>query len=112
LSEQLAVRNNRISRATLLGYLLLILFLVWDLYTAWQCAMLPVFRTKFLPPFHGWNGERGKNCYIDWQSLGHIGVGGENGLNPRPDQGPLALGGMRVCSCSQIVPKRNASVCT
>ena len=52
-----------------------------------------------------------KKYCIDWQSLGHTGVGGKNGLKPRPEQGPLTSGGLRVCLCRQIVPKRNVSVC-
>jgi len=55
--------------------------------------------------------RRKKKCCIDWQSLGHAGVGGENGLKPGPDQGLVTSGGLRVCPCLQIVPKRNASVC-
>ena len=39
-----------------------------------------------------------------------MGVGGENGLKSRPDQGPVTLGGLRVCPCPQIVPKGSASV--
>jgi hypothetical protein len=55
--------------------------------------------------------RREKKYCIDWQSLGHMGVVGENGLKPGPDQGPVTSCGLSVCPCPQIVPKRNASVC-